>query len=431
MPIVISGERLEKDSGSTLQRDWEFAVRDGDVFSDVRTDASRAVVAGSVFVSSASDASVMDFGKSQDRVRVVARWPQVHRDLRPAGDVWSKWDFQGYIFQDGVWQKMDVIVIPGLRELYARARGLVETDLLAETRVLSAGAGSMGAPIAMRLTQSGVSKQILIDPDRITWPNIMRHVAVDSDVGRFKVDVVADAIRGKNPYAEVEVIKEKLTWSNQEMLRQFVRRSDLVVCTADGKDAKQIVNKVCVEEHKPLIIAGAFRRALGGHAFVIEPGGPCWQCFLRALPENALDREISSQNEVDRLAYDDGESPLVAEPGLANDIAPLNQMAVKLALQQLLKGKESALHCLDEDLTARYWLWVNRREPGTDYQRWEPLQCNIDGLTIMRWYGIEFARDPKCERCGRRLVFRPGDGKILECDPDGRDTLVPSVGDID
>ena len=75
-------------------------------------------------------------------------------------------------------------------------------------------------------------------------------------------------------------------------------------------------------------------------------------------------------------------------------------MVVKLALQELLKGTKTTLRSLDDDLVAPWFLWLNRREKGTQYENLEPLGFNIGGMHILRWYGIDFKRDPNCPVCG-------------------------------
>ena len=157
--------------------------------------------------------------------------------------------------------------------------------------------------------------------------------------------------------------------------------------------------EVCVEENKPLIIAGAFRRAYGGQVLRIHPGAsPCYECFLRSLPEKACDQEISSEAQAQRLAYAD--RPVAIEPGLSADIAPISLMVVKLALQELLKDQATSLRSLDDDLIAPWFLWLNRREAETEYEQLEPLEFEIDGMHILRWYGIAIARRPDCPCCG-------------------------------
>jgi len=116
------------------------------------------------------------------------------------------------------------------------------------------------------------------------------------------------------------------------------------------------------------------------------------------LPEVANDVVVSS-NIAERISYSD--HPVAVEPGLSNDISPAIMMSVKLIIQELLKSNQTTtLRSLDEDLIAPWYLWLNRRENGTPYENLKPLGYDINGLKILRWYGIEINRDPHCPVCG-------------------------------
>ena len=116
------------------------------------------------------------------------------------------------------------------------------------------------------------------------------------------------------------------------------------------------------------------------------------------MPEQAGDEEISTRQQAEQLAYTDRIVPI--EPGLSTDIAPINIMVTKLVIQELLKDKDTTLRSLDDDLLASWYIWLNRREKGTPYEKLDPMGFNIDGLCILRWYGIEVERNPACPVCG-------------------------------
>ena len=63
----------------------------------------------------------------------------------------------------------------------------------------------------------------------------------------------------------------------------------------------------------------------------------CFQCFINSLPKQERDTEMTSIERAEGLAYTD--KPVPIEPGLSTDIAPINQMVVKLAIQELLRGR--------------------------------------------------------------------------------------------
>jgi len=240
---------------------------------------------------------------------------------------------------------------------------------------------------------------ILLDHDRLTVANICRHLAGLSHVGRFKTKVIRDQILDKNPYASVTTHETKVTWSNMEDLREIVRQADLVICATDSRGSRAVINKACTDENRTLIMAGAFRRAFGGQVLRIRPRlSPCYQCFLEALPEESRNQEISSSTSSAEIAYSD--QPVPVEPGLSTDIAPISMLVVKLAIQELLQGKATTLRSLDEDLTAPWYLWLNRREAETDFAQLKPLGCEIDGMHVLRWYGVAIDRNDACPTCG-------------------------------
>ena len=91
-----------------------------------------------------------------------------------------------------------ILVVPASQTQHSLGFGLIESPLLKDKRVLLLGCGSMGGDIAMHLAMSGVGGLVLVDPDRVEASNLSRlRDAVIADVGRLKVDVLAERIGGK------------------------------------------------------------------------------------------------------------------------------------------------------------------------------------------------------------------------------------------
>jgi len=116
------------------------------------------------------------------------------------------------------------------------------------------------------------------------------------------------------------------------------------------------------------------------------------------LPKQARDVEISNRQQAEGLSYTD--RPVPIEPGLSIDIAPISTMVVKLVIMELLRGTQTTLRSLEDDLTASWFIWLNRREAETQYENLEPLGFNVGGMHILRWYGIDVKRHPACPICG-------------------------------
>ena len=287
-------------------------------------------------------------------------------------------------------------------ELSTRRAGILETSVLADKSILFIGLGTGGAHAALELAKSGVGGFALVDRDRLSAGNVVRHPGGISQVGRLKVNVVRDLILDKNPDAKVSAASMDLNFSNKEELMKLVAEASLVICGTDNRQSKLLVNELCVEANVPAIYGGAFRRAYGGQVLRVRPKvSPCHQCFVAAMPEEASNVEISSASDAADIAYSD--QPVAVEPGLSLDVLPIANMVAKLALSELLRDKPSTLRVLERDYDAPWYLWLNRPEPGTPYSDWPPLSESSDEMTVNRWYGIYFDRDAQCPTCGNFL----------------------------
>jgi molybdopterin/thiamine biosynthesis adenylyltransferase len=315
----------------------------------------------------------------------------------------SKFLLKGYDHRDGRVVPLAVTVVEVQPALSERRAGLLESTVLNDRSIVCFGLGTGGAYAAIELAKCGVRRFALVDPDRLSVGNVVRHPGGISQVGRYKVNVIRDAILEKNPDALVSVYPVAVSPENLEDIRSLIRGANLVICGTDNRPSKLLINQLCIEESVAAVYGGAFRRAYGGQVLRVRPRvSPCQQCFISAMPDEAADVEISSPTEADAVAYSD--RPVAVEPGLSLDVLPIANFLTKLALIELLEGKSTSLDILRRDFSAPWYLWLNRPEPGTDYSSMPPLSDSTDEMTINRWYGIEFERDAACPACGDFLV---------------------------
>jgi molybdopterin/thiamine biosynthesis adenylyltransferase len=264
---------------------------------------------------------------------------------------------------------------------------------------LVVGLGTGGIQIAINLAKCGVGSFYLIDPDRLEVGNICRHQAGISHIGRKKVLVARDLLLEKNPDIKVYPYPMKADETTKDKIQETIKNVDLIICATDNRESKLLINAININFKKPILFSGAFRRAYGGQILRVQPGeAACYHCFLLGMPDIETDQEISSVTNADEIAYSD--MPVPIEPGLAIDVEPIATMTSKLALQELIKGKDSTLHMLDKDLSANWYFWINRPEPGTKYSAFPPLSDSIDEMAILRWYGVYFDKDESCPTCG-------------------------------
>lgn len=301
--------------------------------------------------------------------------------------------------EQGQLEYCPVQITPDVHNAFSRIGGLYETAVLQSKTVLVIGLGSGGAPIAIELAKAGVGNFILIDHDRIAIENMSRHPCGISDIGRFKTKAVKDLILDKNPFASVETYEQAVDWGWMPTLQELIKRADVVFCCTDNRQSRVFVNVACVSENRTCIYGGTFRRAYGGQVLrVIPKKTMCYQCYIDTIVSDPDDTEISSSSQASAVAYSD--KPVPVEPGLATDIAPIAIMCVKLGILEMLRGTNTSLKSLYEDLSSPLLQWLNRREEESDYSTLAPMDSSGDSLRILAWYGIDSEANPRCPVCG-------------------------------
>lgn len=108
---------------------------------------------------------------------------------------------------------------------------------LMQSHVLIAGVGGVGGFAAEALARAGVGRITLIDHDSVSPSNLNRQiVALNSTVGQFKVDVMADRIVDINPNCHVTTSKEFIT---PETIPGLVGQGfDMIVDAIDSLNCK-------------------------------------------------------------------------------------------------------------------------------------------------------------------------------------------------
>lgn len=135
-----------------------------------------------------------------------------------------------------------------------RLFGLTSLSQLQKSHVAVVGVGGVGCWAAEMLARSGVGKITLIDADELCVTNINRQIhALDSTVGKPKVQVMAQRIADINPACEV-VCHESFFMANNadELLIQY----DFLIDAIDSIKHKVLLLNECVKQQIPVITCG-------------------------------------------------------------------------------------------------------------------------------------------------------------------------------
>lgn len=167
------------------------------------------------------------------------------------------------------------------RNILLREVGVEGQARLCNARVLVVGAGGLGSPAAIYLAAAGVGTIGIIDHDRVDVTNLQRQILhATADIGRFKVDSAAEAIRAMNPDTCVEPISMMLRAEN---VIRIISDYDFIIDGTDNFSAKFLVNDACVIRKIPFSHGGVL--GFTGQAMTVMPGrSACYRCIFRQPP---------------------------------------------------------------------------------------------------------------------------------------------------
>ncbi len=139
----------------------------------------------------------------------------------------------------------------GVGRLFGR-EGLAR---LHAAHVCVVGVGGVGSWAVEGLARSGVGALTLIDLDDVCVSNINRQLpALDGNVGRPKVEAIAERVRLINPACRVTTVTEFFTAASAERL--LAERFSFVVDAVDAVPNKALLIAECLKRNLPVITSG-------------------------------------------------------------------------------------------------------------------------------------------------------------------------------
>lgn len=138
----------------------------------------------------------------------------------------------------------------------ARIYGPEGLQKIHDARVLVIGLGGVGSWVVEALARSGVGAITLVDFDDICVSNFNRQIhAIDSTVGKFKVDAMAERILAINAEAKVERINDRFSEETAESI--LSAQYDYVIDAFDNGFGKSFLIQMCKKKKIPIIVLGS------------------------------------------------------------------------------------------------------------------------------------------------------------------------------
>jgi len=155
------------------------------------------------------------------------------------------------------------------------------TEKLMKSTVVIFGCGSVGAPIACTLAQAGVGRIVIVDYDRLSWPNVGRHPLGATSVGRNKAEALAERLQADFPHLRVEGRDTGLL----AFLRTeaaLLQEADLIIAATASWSAEHSLNQwhLSNSRQRPILYGWTEAHACAGHAVVIGADGGCLKCHI-------------------------------------------------------------------------------------------------------------------------------------------------------
>lgn len=130
--------------------------------------------------------------------------------------------------------------------------GKDNVDILNNKCVLVLGCGGVGGYVCEALARSNIGTLILVDYDNVDESNINRQIiALESTIGRLKVDVLEERIKDINPDCKVIKISEFIDSNNLSNL--FQENVDYFIDACDTVSTKKCVILECLKRDIPFI----------------------------------------------------------------------------------------------------------------------------------------------------------------------------------
>ena len=139
----------------------------------------------------------------------------------------------------------------GIRRLY----GVAAYEAFTRARICIVGMGGVGTWAAEALVRSGIGHLTLIDMDDICVTNVNRQLhALDGNIGKAKVEVMAERIRLINPNCQVDIVEDFLTPDNVAALLDH--NYDYIIDAIDSIKPKAALVSWCRSNKRKVITIG-------------------------------------------------------------------------------------------------------------------------------------------------------------------------------
>jgi molybdopterin/thiamine biosynthesis adenylyltransferase len=252
--------------------------------------------------------------------------------------------------------------VPEYFDRQVRAFGGDVQRVLASLRVGIVGCGGTGSATAEQLARLGVGSLLLVDYDTLSDSNVTRvYGSSPADVGRPKVDALADHLRRIAPTADVETIQGTVT---DEVTARAMTGCDIVYGCTDDNAGRLVLSRLAAYYLLPLFDLGVLLssedgilRGIDGRITVVTPGGACLVCRDRIDLARAAAEQLSDKERAARQAEGYAPELVGVEPAVVAYTSAVASLAVAELLERFIsygpdrEPNELLLRCHEREIS--------------------------------------------------------------------------------
>jgi len=173
-----------------------------------------------------------------------------------------------------------------------------------------AGAGGLGSNAAASLTRAGVGRLIIADFDRVEVSDLNRQFFFLEQVGKLKVEALAENLKKMNPFSAVEIHEARIDRDNVESI---FAAADLLIEALDRAEEKQMLVEAWLTHfpERPIIVASGLagygknnklrQRRLGNLYICGDETTECDECTAPMSPRVAIVANMQANLAVELL----------------------------------------------------------------------------------------------------------------------------------
>lgn len=165
---------------------------------------------------------------------------------------------------------------------FSRISSVLNVDQMRNAKAAFIGAGG-GANLCRNMVRCGLGYVKLVDFDRVEAVNICRQEYTHDDIGKLKVEALAQDLKAINPDVEVEYFPHNFCSFTDEEIVSLFGDMDVFAFCVDNLPANARGNEVALKLGKPAVWSGVYTKGQVGEIVFWHPGlDSCYRCLCSA-----------------------------------------------------------------------------------------------------------------------------------------------------